>query len=336
MRPALALLFLAGCFEAPAYHGPASSHFDGEHFFTPDAPQQRLSWQLVHWIFFREPAPWPKWVDAPIGPRPVERVNGGELRVTTIGHSTVLIQYEGLNILTDPVWSKTVGPFRDVGVKRHRPPAIRFEDLPPIDAVIISHNHYDHLDLPTLERLNEKFHPRIFAGLGNRALFEANDLHMATDMDWWQREKLSAAVTLISVPVQHLSMRGLGDRAKTLWTGFVIESAHGRVYFGGDTAYGPHFKETARRLGPMRAAFLPIGAYNPRNVMSPVHMDPKEAVQAHLDLQAEHSIAIHFHTFQQTDEAMNAPVEDLQNALAAAGIARSRFWALPFGRAQRF
>jgi L-ascorbate metabolism protein UlaG (beta-lactamase superfamily) len=338
MKRAIPLLWLTSClFAAPAYRGPPSDHFDGRHFFTPNAKQQQPTGvRLLRWLFLREPARWPDWINEPPGAKPLARVGEGELRVTLIGHSSVLIQFDGVNVLTDPVWSERVGPVSWAGPKRHRPPALRFEDLPPIDAVIISHNHYDHMDMPTLVRLARERHPRFFAGLGNRALLLENGITAATDMDWWQRETLSPTVTLVSVPVQHLSMRGLTDRARTLWTGFVLESAHGRVYFGGDSAYGAHFAEARQRLGPMRLALLPVGAYDPRWMMEAVHMDPAQAVQAAIDLGAQASVPIHLQTFQQTDEAYNAPVEALEAALAERDVSKARFQVLHFGEARNF
>lgn len=336
-RCLLAACFGAGCFAAPAYHGQVSDHFDGQHFFTPHAQQQQPTGaRLLRWLFLRDAATWPHWIDEPIGEKPVARVGPNELRITTIGHASVLIQYDGVNILADPVWSSRVGPVSWAGPKRVRPPALRFEDLPPIDAIIISHNHYDHLDMPTLIRLEAEQHPPIFAGLGNRALFEENGIHTAHDLDWWQRVSLTPGMTLTSVPVQHISMRGLSDKAETLWTGFVIETAHGRVYFGGDTAYGSHFAEAYERLGAMRLALLPIGAYDPRWMMGPVHMDPAQAVQAALDLHAQVSVPIHLWTIQQTDEAYNAPLEALETALLDNGVPKSRWQPLHFGRARTF
>jgi L-ascorbate metabolism protein UlaG (beta-lactamase superfamily) len=257
-------------------------------------------------------------------------VTGGAVRVTFVNHATALIQIDGLNILTDPIWSERASPLSFAGPKRVRPPGLRFEDLPPIDAVLVSHNHYDHMDVPTLARLWREHHPRIFAGLGNAAFLAENGIE-ATDLEWWQSVPLAAGVELTSVPTQHFSSRGTRDRDATLWTGFVVKGPAGAVYFGGDTGYGPHFRAVRERLGPMRAALLPIGAYLPRWFMGPVHLAPEEAVQAARDLAAGTAVAIHFGTFRLADDGQDQAPVDLARALAVRGLSPEWFWVLGFG-----
>jgi L-ascorbate metabolism protein UlaG (beta-lactamase superfamily) len=330
----LLLVGAGGCclYSARGWRGPASEHFDGARFINPDAPTSRRGLlDFLHWRLTRVPEPWPDWVEASPGPPPPRRVGPGELRVTFIGHATVLVQLDGLNVLTDPVWSDAVGPDGLAVVSRRRPPGLRFEDLPPIDLVLISHDHYDHLDMPTLLRLQRAFAPRFAAGLGTRDLLTRAGIAKARDFDWWDSARISERVRLIAVPAQHFSMRGICDRDAVLWTAFVLESPAGRVYFGGDTGYGPHFEAARRRLGPMRLALLPIGAYLPRDFMSLVHLDPWEAVAAHLDLGAEQSLGIHWGTFAQTDEGMYTPQRDLDAALREAGLDATRFFTLGFG-----
>src|SRR5437588_11149750 len=225
-----------------------------------------------------------------------------------------------MNILTDPIWSERTSPISSVGPRRHRPPGIRFEDLPPIDLVLVSHNHYDHLDVPTLRRLSGA---PILTPLGNAALMRRHGIS-ASELDWWQTKGIATLV-----PAQHFCSRGLTDRDRNLWGGFVISSPFGNVYFAGDSGSGEHFAQISKRFQPIRLALLPIGAYLPRWFMKPVHIDPAEAVEAHAVLGAATSVAIHFGTFHLGDDGLETPVRDLQRAIAAAG--NPRFWIVGQG-----
>lgn len=299
---------------APRYIGPVSDHFDGEHFHNRELTEHREG-SVLKWMMERQRGFWPQWVDATPGPPPPRRAAAGQLRVTFINHATLLIQMDGLNILTDPIWSDRTSPVSWAGPKRHRPPGIRFDDLPPIDVVLVSHNHYDHLDLPTLQRLQQRDRPRIVTPLGNGALMRRYGIEGAIELDWWQRD---GNVTL--VPARHFCARAISDRDRNLWGGFVISSsAGGNVYFAGDTGWGAHFAEIGRRFAPIRAALLPIGAYLPRWFMQPVHIDPAQAVDAHLALGARTSIPMHYGTFALGDDGIDDPLRDLQSALAAKG-----------------
>lgn len=260
---------------------------------------------------------------------PPARVDAGNLRVTFVGYATVLIQIDGVNILTDPVWSKRVSPFSFVGPKRVRPPGVRFEDLPPIHAVVVSHDHYDHLDVPTLKRLAQDHQPRFFVGLGNNKLLKAKKIGGATELDWWQTVELPNGVRITSVPARHWSGRGLTNRNRTLWSGYVIESSAGAVYFAGDTGYGVHFEQIARRFPAIRLALLPIGAHLPRWFMQANHMSPEDAVRAHQLLRPKTSLGIHFGTFALGDDGERQPVDELNRALLQADD--SAFEVLAFG-----
>jgi L-ascorbate metabolism protein UlaG (beta-lactamase superfamily) len=277
----------------------------------------------------RKPGPWRPYADAPPGPPPPARVDG--LRATFVNHATVLVQIDGLNVLTDPVWSDRTSPIGWAGPRRARPPGIRFEDLPPIDVVLVSHNHYDHLDVDTLRRLQAAHRPRVLTGLGNAPTLQGAGIADPVELDWGQGADLSPRVRATFVEQRHFSGRGLGDHDATLWGGFVVEGPGGPVYFAGDTGYGPHFAEHRARYGAPRLALLPIGAYLPRWFMSPVHMCPDEAVRAHLDLGAEASLAIHWGTFPLADDGQDEPLEALREALAAADVPGERFRALGFG-----
>lgn len=335
MRLALAHAFaplLAGCFllGAPGYEGPVSDHFDGERFHNLGPEGEKGFLAFLRWRFAREPGAWPERIDAPPGPPPPERVGAGELRATMIGHSTLLLQMDGVNVLTDPIWSERASPVAWAGPKRVRPPGIRFEDLPPIDAVIVSHNHYDHLDLPTLRRLWDAHRPRVFVGLGNGALLAEEGIP-SEEVDWWDERPLSDAVTLASVPAQHWSARGLFDRRRTLWTGYVLKGPGGPVYFAGCTGRGPHFAMIRERFGPVRLALLPIGAYKPRWFMKENHLSPREAAEAAHGLEARTAYGIHWGTFALGDDGEREPVEDLRAALAEMTNPGPSFTVLGFG-----
>ena len=270
-------------------------------------------WTALRWLATRKPPPWPEKIDAAIGPKPQERVTGDSIRVTIIGHATVLIQVAGLNILTDPVWSERVSPVSWFGPRRVRPPAIHFDDLPPIDVVLVSHSHYDHLDRPTLKALHARDRPPVVTGLNVAAVVPAPRV---TELDWWQSHRLSETVTATYVPAQHFTARTPFDRNKRLWGGFVLETPAGTIYFSGDTGEGPHFAAIRERFGPMTVSLLTIGAYLPRWFMAPVHMSPHEAVAASEILESQVTLPIHYGTFPLADDAYGEPLRALEEALA--------------------
>jgi L-ascorbate metabolism protein UlaG (beta-lactamase superfamily) len=285
--------------------------------------------QVLRMLVTRRPAPWPTWVNYPTQPKPGTRVEGSHLRVTYINHSTVLIQTAGLNILTDPQYSERCSPVSFAGPRRVHAPGVAFLDLPPIDLVLLSHNHYDHLDLPTIQRLCNAHDCKIVAGLqASRNL--PTPLHARlVELDWWASADLGLKIHF--VPAQHFSARSFHDRFRVLWGGFVVEAPAGRLYFPGDTAYGGHFKLTRERLGTMRHAVMPIGAYEPRWFMKHVHMVPEEALQAFIDLGCEKALAVHWGCFQLTDEPILEPLQRLEAALKQAGIDAGRFKAIDPG-----
>jgi L-ascorbate metabolism protein UlaG (beta-lactamase superfamily) len=316
---------------APRYRGAVSDHFDGERFRNADS-----SWQsegsFLKWQLERERGFWPECIDSEPGPAPAARVGGGRMRVTWVNHATLLLQVENLNILTDPIWSERCSPVSFLGPRRHRAPGLRLRDLPPIDVVLVSHNHYDHLDIATLHWLQWKFSPVIITPLGNAALLRRNGIagrrtrasaapgSRATELDWWESVRLDEHVEITCVPSQHFCARGLSDRNRALWGGFVIATRSGNAYFAGDSGWGSHFERIRERFRSIRLAVLPIGAYLPRWFMKPAHIDPAEAVEAHKVLGADVSVPMHYGTFRLSDEGEAQPVDDLRRAIAANGV----------------
>ncbi len=281
------------------------AHFDGTRFYNPGAPQALGFAGFLRWKLTSRPQPSPRFIADVEPSKPPVRIEGAALRATLVNHSTVLVQHHGLNILTDPIWSERASPFSWAGPRRRRPPGVSWEDLPRIDAVLVSHNHYDHLDLATLRRLAARDDPIFVVPLGVKRL-----LPSARELDWGDSLPLAGA-TIHSVPSIHFSSRGLFDRNRTLWCGYVIESPRRLVYFAGDTAFGPHFAWIRDRFRPPDLALLPVGAYEPRWFMSRVHMAPEEAMRAHAVLGSRTTIAIHHGTFQLADEGLDAPRRQL-------------------------
>lgn len=299
-----------GCAKSVTY--PESSHFDGDEFHNEPQGEVVGLTDVLWWQLTADAVPWPDWVPtATTKPAPV--APPGEVLVTFINHSTFLIQVDGVNLLTDPIWSERVSPFGFIGPKRHHAPGVRFEDLPPLDAVVVSHDHYDHLDQATIAALTEHSDPRIFVGLGQERHLTGIPANV-TALDWWQCTRVKG-IEVCAVPAQHNSRRGAFDANETLWVGYWLKAPSGSFYFAGDTGAGPHFEQIRTRLGAPCIALLPIGAYLPRWFMAPNHISPADAVEAHDTLRATTSIAMHFGTFRQADEGMYQPIVDLRTAL---------------------
>lgn len=333
--------------------GRISDHFDGNLFFNPGIgmppplpaggeTKRGISGWIWRWMFGNDWPAWPQIRNGKWGEPPAARVPKDSLSVTSIGHATFLIQMDGLNILIDPIWSDRCSPVSWAGPKRHQDPGIRIEDLPPIDAVLVSHNHYDHLDLPTLKRLERKGVQRSITTLGNRDLIRGAGISTVDELDWWQSVRLSEEVTVTVVPAQHFSARTPWDRNKTLWGGFVIAGPSGIVFYSGDTGYGPHFREISQRFSPIRVAILPISPFRPRKSNEPshghypvVHMRPSEAVQAHLDLRASFSVAAHFQVFQLGSDGFDDAPNELRSTLLERDLKPDVFIAPPPGHSIR-
>jgi L-ascorbate metabolism protein UlaG (beta-lactamase superfamily) len=308
-----------------------SDHFDGRRFLNPTgAAGQPFS--AVPRLLLEPRTRWPSRIDQPLRRPP--SLDGAAAVVTFIGHSTFLIQTRAGNILTDPIYSQRAGPLNVLGPRRVRQPAVPFDDLPSISTVLLSHNHYDHCDLRTLGLLAERFDPIVVTPVGNAALVRSAGIRRVEQLDWWQ-EAETPALPITLTPAQHFSARSPLDRNRALWGGFMLVAGGPRIFFAGDTAYGPFFRDVRQRLGPIDLALLPIGAYEPRWFMQAVHMNPAEAVQAHLDLKASESVGMHFGTFQMTTEGIDEPLRALEDARRARNIPPSQFRTLGFGESVR-
>jgi L-ascorbate metabolism protein UlaG (beta-lactamase superfamily) len=321
------------------YTGPISDHFDGVRFFDPHGASPKSSRDLLHWFVDRrrrgKRAKWPNWAPSPYFDRPPARLAAAALRISYVGHASFLFQTARHNILLDPVWSKRASPFRLIGPKRVNDPGIAFADLPPIDVVLVSHGHYDHLDVHTLSRIAAAHQSRVITPLGNDVIMRKFDPAIAAEAyDWGDRVDLGGGIAVTLVAARHWSARNLSDRNMALWASFVIETPAGSVYFVADSGYGDghYFRNARDHHGPFKVAILPIGAYEPRWFMSDHHMNPVEAVRALLDCGAEIALAHHHGTFQLTDEPIDAPFRALAEALNAAGISPGRFPALRPGQ----
>ncbi len=317
---------------------PISDHYDGELFFNPEPTVRDRGGRRRPGIFSmlrsrsrwkRESgwSAWPKWVEN----TPYAPPSGAGPSVAFIGHSSFLLRLPGLTLLTDPVFSKRCSPSQLVGPKRVRAPGVALRDLPDIDLILLSHNHYDHMDVISLRKLRRRFPGcAIVTTLGNAAFLAKKGLHGAVELDWWQTHALGETHITVT-PARHFTARTLWDRNQTLWGGFWLQHRGAKLYFAGDTGYTKFFAEMRARLGAPDLALLPIGAYEPRWFMGPVHMNPEDAVRAFQDLGARRAVGMHYGTFQLTAEPIDAPQRDLAAALDAAGIAPERFPALDIG-----
>jgi L-ascorbate metabolism protein UlaG (beta-lactamase superfamily) len=320
----------------PYYQGPKSDHFDGVRFHNQVQNKQSLS-DFLRWRFTRDPKTWPEIPAFQEFDIPPPKVPESSLRAAFVGQSSMLLQTANLNILTDPIWSTRASPVSWFGPKRSVTPGIVWEDLPKIDAVLISHNHYDHTDLPTIERLIKRDNPKFIVGLGLDTFLRNSFPSIGvTALDWGDSYELTAQVKIFFLPMQHWSARGIFDRRQTLWGAFVVQAPGGNIYFAGDTGYTEDFKKAAERFGEFSLAILPIGSYEPRWFMKYLHLNPEEALQAHLDLKAEQSLGIHWGTFPLADEGFDEPSFRLLEALRKRQLPQTTFLAMRPGQVWQF
>lgn len=314
---------------ANAYHaGPVSDHFDGTVFFNPGGVEPRAFADLLRWQFSGQRKAWPAAHEAG-RPAAIPAAREAGLVITAIGHASFLYQMDGVNILIDPVWSERMSPVSFAGPKRVNPPGISFDALPPVDVVIITHNHYDHMDMATLARLQARHAPHFVTPLGNDAILRpalGNARITTTD---WGDTLTHGRLALACEPCHHWSARGMRDRRHALWAAYAISGPSGTAYHVGDTGFhdGINYRAAAARHTAIDVATLPIGAYEPRWFMQGQHQNPQEAVEGFRLLGARRAIGHHWGTVQLTDEAVDAPRLALAAALDAAGVAHERFSA---------
>ena len=311
----------------PKHHLPDGT-FRNNHYPAIDKSRSEL---LKWWWHRQRPEP----VSFPLAEQDPRflRENHTEPTLTWIGHATLLIQYDGMNILTDPHFTLRASPVGFLGPRRHTPPGLALDDLPTIDLVVISHNHYDHLDRGTVERLYARQvdrPPRFFVPLGQKQWFDDLGVPNVVELDWGQSANYKGW-GVHAVPTQHWSGRSLWDRNQVLWAGWVLEHPSFRFLFAGDTGYSPDFADIGTRFGPIDLAAIPIGAYEPRWFMSSSHVNPEEALKIHKDIRARYSVGIHWGTFQLTDEPMDEPPVRLKRVLERADVPRDRFFVMQHG-----
>lgn len=303
----------------PTYRGAISDHFDGKKFYSHDNNQMGSFKDLIVYQITQKKAKWPYLMQEEVSKIDVLEKVGKEIRYKLINHATLLIQHNNVNIITDPVYVTRASPFPNViGPRRYRNPSLPYDQLPNIDIVLISHDHYDHLDLITLKQIAVDHQPIIYVGLGLKGYLEKFSIGNVVEMDW-QEEINTMGLKLTFLPAKHWSNRAFSPY-KTLWGSFMIQSNAKTIYFGGDSAMDKHFKEIRTLYPQIDLAFIPIGAYVPRSFMSYVHMPPEDALEAHKILQPKHSVAIHWGTFQLTGEGMYDPIDELQSLMDQEGI----------------
>lgn len=312
----------------PKHKYPVSDHYDGNIFFNPGLKIKKSLRNVMKMLKEkRSKNKWPKWRENTAKPILATELTDDQVYITYVNHASHLIQLQNLNIITDPIFSKRAGPLSLVGPKRVRSPGIKLKKLPHIHVILVSHNHYDHMDLGSLKKLEKLFHPLIIVPLGNKKYLAEKKFHNVVELDWWQTHQINSSQSVTLVPAQHWSMRRFNDANKALWGGFWIHSNILKIFFAGDTGYGPHFKLIQQKLGSPNISILPIGAYQPRWFMKEQHMNPEEAVLASIDLQSDLSIATHHQTFHLALDHIDDPVIDLKHSMQTHGLTQNDFIA---------
>jgi L-ascorbate metabolism protein UlaG (beta-lactamase superfamily) len=339
----MALLVTNHFYASSKFKGDKTDHFDGKHFYNVGwSPRESLQiewwrerkWGLIYWLLHRNKKKWKKREITPAIP-PAKNEDG--FRITNIGHATYLIQAYGLNILTDPVWNNRSSPWSWIGPKRYQDPGVSLENLPKIDVILLSHNHYDHMEVPTLKKLEERDNPTIYTGLWNQEYLKKRDIVNVIDMDWWDEKNFlwkntNESIKITYLPSQHFSARGVTDRNRTLWWGFRIEIKGKSLYFAWDTGYGDFVKTIAEKFDAgFDIGLIPIWAYKPRWFMAPVHTDPFEGMQIQRELHVKQAIGIHHSTFDLADDNQDDPIEDLIEAKKRPEYAWQVFEVWPAG-----
>jgi len=314
---------------------PQSDHFNGKTFFNPGAMKQPGLRDLIKWKMTSRAAEWPRSVAVSNDPLPPVPLGEGVV-ATWVGQSTFLLRSAAATVLTDPIFSDVAGPVSWAGPRRVAAPAPALEAIGRVDLVLLSHDHYDHCDLPSLRRLAQRDDPLVLAPLGHRSLLEAAGVRRIVELDWWQSHSCAPGLEVTLVPARHWCRRQPFATNVRLWGGFMLRAAGRSIYFAGDSGHADGlFGEIGRRCGAPDLALIPIGAYEPRWFMKQAHMNPAEAVRVHLEVGARRSAAMHWGTFQLTDEAFDEPVRALKEACQAQGIAPGTFQAPLHGASLR-
>lgn len=318
----LCLMFLSGCFEKK-YQGPLSNHYNGVIFYNKNIPKKYGKHILQEvWNENRKPHIYDRRQIGHVTPT-------NSVKVTFVNHATVLIQTKNVNLITDPVWSFRLSPFL-LGPARVRAPGIKFEDLPRIDIVLISHNHYDHLDMPTIIRLERKFHPIFIVPLGDKAYLQNNGIKNIVELDWWNKCKYKNAV-ITFLPAQHWSARWFHDINWSLWGSYGIEIQNKKIFFGGDSGYSSYFKQIYLTWGKPDMAFLPIGDCEPRWLTYYDHLDANQAIKAHIDLHTKCTIPMHYGCFPLGSENIDQSKRKLEKLLQCNTKINKQFYILDQG-----
>lgn len=334
IRFCVLFMFIAGFLSCCTTQDRAlSDHYNGKTYYNREGDSHTFT-GMVKWLWEMKTVNWPEWVDDPVQPKPGLHAEKGHIRATYINHSTILIQTDKLNILTDPIWSLRAGPYSWIGTKRIRKPGVDMNDLPGIDIVLISHDHYDHLDIPTLKKLYARKKFIAVTGQGNGKLLKDEGIDNVIELDWWQDYPVSSSdVKITFVPALHNSGRGMFDGNSTLWGGFVIQAGKSSsIYFAGDTGYGEFLSDIHKRFPQFTLTILPIGNYEKRWFMKSQHMNPDDAVKAHILLGSGQSIGMHYATFNEhPEQSVDAHEKDLDMALKDHGLPGTEFRILGFG-----
>lgn len=313
------------------YKGPVTDHFNGYRFKNPSGRSAKGFKEVGKYMRTRKKDKWTKKKNPYTRKEPVLRCDKNEVQYIFINHSTFLIQIDGVTILTDPIFSDYCSPVPLPPMKRYRPPGVGLDLLPTIDLVLISHNHYDHLDKWSIKQIVKRWNPDFITSLGNKHTLEKMGARVLSELDWWQSVEFKG-INITSTPANHFSSRGIYDRNTSLWCGFVMAGANKKIFFLGDSGYGDIFKEIGSRLGPMDLSLIPIGAYMPKWFMGPIHVSPEESVQLHEDVQSKKSIAMHFGTFALADDNPERAQSDFKMALDNKGISKESFAIIEEGR----
>ncbi len=313
------------------YKGPITPHFNGQRFKNPSGVPANGFDKVFRYLRESTKENWlirnPNIYD-----KKIRDATDEELRFLWVNHSTFLIQIGNTNILTDPIWSKYCSPIPTPMLKRKRPSGIALNNLPRIDLVLISHNHYDHMDSNTIKLISEKWNPTFITPLGNEQILKKYGAKKVIELDWWKSTE-THKIKLSCTPTNHFSSRGTFDRNTSLWGGFILEKSDKKIYFVGDTGYSENlFDQIGVKYGPIDLSFIPIGAYKPEWFMSPIHVNPEEAVILHKEVKSKLSVAMHFGTFALADDGPKEAIEKLDHAKSVHEINEDEFLVIEEGQ----